>query len=45
MTFEINPDASGEEAVLGNYPSASDLSGYEMDIDGKKGIIEIFAGN
>jgi len=43
VTFEINPDASWEDAVLENYPSASDPSGYEMDIDGRNGIIEISA--
>ena len=45
VTFEINPEASWEDAVLENYASASDPSGHEMDIDGKNGIIEISADN
>ena len=45
VSFEINPDASEEDAVLENYASASDPSGYEMDIDGRNGIIEISADN
>jgi len=45
VTFEINPDALEENIMLENYPSASDPSGYETDIDGENGVIEIYADN